>query len=95
MAVATTASYQSAKAVNDQSFCFDTWTTLVAGGPVSDAALAAAQDACARLQLSPQESENREKLKEASRRSLKKCSAATPRRIDPKLALRADCLIGP
>jgi hypothetical protein len=65
MAVATTASYQSAKAVNDQSLCFDTWTTLVAGGPVSDAALAAAQDACARLQLSPQESENREKLKEA------------------------------
>ena len=39
MAVATTASYQSAKAVNDQSLCFDTWTTLDAGGPVSDARL--------------------------------------------------------
>ena len=45
----TTASYQSAKAVNDQSLCFDTWTTLDAGGPVSDEALAAAENACARL----------------------------------------------
>ena len=65
MAVATTASYQSAKAVNDLSLCLDTWTTLDAGGPVSDEALAAAQNACARLQQSPQERENREKIKKA------------------------------
>ena len=65
MAVATTASYQSAKAVNDLSLCFDTWTTLDAGGPVGDEALAAAQNACARLQPSPQDSLNREKIRRA------------------------------
>ena len=65
MAVATTASYQSAKAVNDQSLCFDTWTTLDAGGPVSDEALAAAQNACARLQQSAQDSLSREKIRRA------------------------------
>ena len=61
----TTASYQSAKAVNDQSLCFDTWTTLDAGGPVSDEALAAAQNACARLQHSAQDSLGREKIRRA------------------------------
>jgi len=61
----TTASYQSAKAVNDQSLCFDTWTTLDAGGPVSDEALAAAQNACARLQQSAQDSLSREKIRRA------------------------------
>ena len=65
MAVATTAVHQSAKAVNDQALCFDTWTTLDAGGPVSDDALAAAQNACARLQQSPQDSLNREKIRRA------------------------------
>ena len=65
MAVATTANYQSAKAVNDQSLCFDTWTTLDAGGPVSDEALAAAQNACVRLQQSAQDSLSREKIRRA------------------------------
>lgn len=65
MAVATTASYQSAKAVNDQSLCFDTWTTLDAGGPVSDEVLAAAQNACARLQQSPQDRKTLEKINKA------------------------------
>ena len=65
MAVGTTASYQSAKAANDLSLCLDTWTTLDAGGPVSDEALAAAQNACARLQPSPQDSLNREIIRRA------------------------------
>ena len=65
MAVATTASYQSAKAVNDQSLCFDTWTTLDAGGPVSDEVLAAAQNACTRLQQSPQDRKTLEKINKA------------------------------
>ena len=65
MAVATTASYQSAKAANDLSLCLDTWTTLDAGGPVSDEVLAAAQNACARLQQSPQDRKTLEKINKA------------------------------
>ena len=79
----TTASYQSAKAVNDQSLCFDTWTTLDAGGPVSDEALAAKK-----MPVRASSNQRRiawavKKSEEQSWLSLKKCSAATPRRIDP------------
>jgi hypothetical protein len=53
MVVAVAAGYQGAKAANDLSLCLDTWTTLDAGGPVSDEELVAAQSACA--QHSPQD----------------------------------------
>ena len=54
-----------AKAANDLSLCLDTWTTLDAGGPVSDEVLAAAQNACARLQQSPQDRKTLEKINKA------------------------------
>ena len=86
MAVATTSSYQSAKAANDLSLCLDTWTTLDAGGPVSDEFL--------RLRKMPvRASSNLRRTARPSRRStkqsrlsLEKCSVAKPRRIDPNLA---------
>ena len=55
MVVAVAAGYQGAKAANDLSLCLDTWTTLDAGGPVSDEELVAAQSACARAQQSTQD----------------------------------------
>jgi hypothetical protein len=64
--VVATAVYPGAKAANDLSLCLDTWTTLDAGGPVSDEELVAAQSACARAQQSTQDRHTLKRINAAS-----------------------------